>query len=126
MNSSETKVRSAQAEGVRVTSDDLVVDLVDGRTVVVPLQWYPRLAHGTPGERRKWRLIGRGGGIHWPELDEDINVEDLLAGRSSNESQASLQRWLKSRGLRANMRMQPTSRARRGAPKRIRTRAARG
>jgi hypothetical protein len=55
MNSSNTKVRLAQAENVRVTSDELVVDRVDGRTVAVPVQWYPRLAHGTPGERRKWR-----------------------------------------------------------------------
>lgn len=106
MNSSDAEVRPAKAEKVRVTADELVVDLVDGRTVAVPLPWYPRLAHGTHAQRRKWRLIGRGEGIHWPELDEDISVEDLLAGRPSSESQASLQRWLKTRGLLAPKRMQ--------------------
>lgn len=95
MNSSVSEVRVAQAQKVRVTHEELVVDLVDGRTVAVPVQWYPRLANGTPAERRNWRLIGRGEGIHWPDLDEDIAVEDLLAGRPSGESQISLQRWLK-------------------------------
>jgi hypothetical protein len=85
------------ARQVTVTDDALVVDLVDGRTVSVPLSWYPRLAHGTPAERSNWRLIGRGEGIHWPDLDEDINVAGLLAGRPSGETQSSLQRWLKSR-----------------------------
>jgi hypothetical protein len=70
---------------------------VDGRTVTVPLSWYPRLAHGTSAERGKWRLTGQGYGIHWPDLDEDIAVEDLLNGRPSAESQSSLQRWLKTR-----------------------------
>ena len=110
MNSSVSEVRLAQTEKVRVTDEELVVDLVDGRTVTVPVQWYPRLANGTPAERRNWRLIGRGEGIHWPDLDEDIGVEDLLAGRPSGESQASLQRWLKSRGMLANKRMQPPRR----------------
>jgi hypothetical protein len=91
------EVRVAQAQEVRVTREELVVDLVNGRTIAVPVQWYPRLAHGTPAERRNWRLIGRGEGIHWPDLDEDIAVEDLLAGRPSGESQISLQRWLKFR-----------------------------
>ncbi|MGH2405160.1 MAG: DUF2442 domain-containing protein, partial [bacterium] len=94
-----SEVRVAQAENVRVTRQELVVDLVDGRTVTVPVQWYPRLANGTSAERRNWRLIGRGDGIHWPDLDEDIGVEDLLAGRPSGESKVSLQRWLKARGL---------------------------
>jgi hypothetical protein len=107
MNSSVSEVQVTQAQKVRVTDEELVVDLVDGRTVVVPVQWYPRLAHGTPAERRNWRLIGRGEGIHWPDLDEDIAVEDLLAGRPSGESQISLQRWLKSRRPLANTRMQP-------------------
>jgi hypothetical protein len=73
------------------------VDLVDGRTVAVPVAWYPRLAHGSASERANWRLIGRGEGIHWPDLDEDISVDSLLAGRASGESQASLQRWLEGR-----------------------------
>ena len=97
MTSSAPELRQTLAQDVRVTEDTLVVDLVDGRTLSVPLAWYPRLAHGTPAERADWRLIGRGEGIHWTKLDEDISVEGLLAGRRSGESQASLQRWLQSR-----------------------------
>jgi len=111
MNSFVIEVRPALAQRVEVTNDALVVDLADGRTLSVPLAWYPRLTHGTPGERSKWRLIGQGQGIHWPDLDEDISVEGLLAGQPSGESQTSLQKWLKSRGLLANKRM-PPSRAR--------------
>jgi hypothetical protein len=110
MNSSESEVRVAQAQKVRVTHEALIVDLVDGRTVAVPVQWYPRLANGAPAERCNWRLIGRGEGIHWPDLDEDIAVEDLLAGRPSGESQISLQRWLKGRRRLADTRMHPTRR----------------
>ena len=87
----------ALAQDVRVTEDALIVDLADGRTVSVPLAWYPRLAHGTSDERTQWRLIGRGEGIHWPALDEDISVQSLLAGRGSGETDASLQRWLQAR-----------------------------
>lgn len=82
---------------VSVTSDTLTVDLEDGRTISVPLVWYPRLFHGTPEERSVWRLIGRGEGIHWEQLDEDILVQGLLEGRKSGESQASLKRWLEAR-----------------------------
>ena len=102
---------AARARRVRVTRDELVVDLNDGRTLTVPLAWYPRLAHGTTSERSKWRLIGRGEGIHWPNLDEDISVAGLVAGQPSGESQPSLQKWLKSR-------MQTTSHARRPGAKR--------
>ena len=87
----------ARAQHVSVTENTLVVDLVDGRTITVPLTWYPRLAYGTPAERVRWRFIGDGEGIHWPDLDEDLSVEGLLAGRRSGETQASLQRWLQSR-----------------------------
>jgi hypothetical protein len=80
-----------------VTDDALTVDLSDGRTISVPLAWYPRLVHGTPDERVTWQLIGRGGGIHWPQLDEDISVEGLIAGKESGESQASLARWVATR-----------------------------
>lgn len=85
-----------------VTDDALMADLSDGRTISVPLAWYPRLAHATPAERLNWRLIGVGQGIHWPDLDEDISIEGLLAGRPSGESQESLKRWLEARqtGLR--------------------------
>jgi len=85
------------AQRVSLTEDALVVDLVDGRTITIPLTWYPRLAHGSQAERAHCRLIGEGEGIHWPDLDEDISVEGLLAGRRSGETQASLRRWFESR-----------------------------
>lgn len=85
------------ATGVTISEDTLVVELSDGRTLSVPLAWYPRLLHGRPAERAQWRLIGGGEGIHWPALDEDISVEGVLAGRPSGESQRSLKRWLESR-----------------------------
>jgi len=88
------------AVDVAVSDDALSVELADGRTVAVPLAWFPRLLHGTPSERANWRLIGRGQGIHWAALDEDISVEDLLAGRASQESQQSLGRWLREREAR--------------------------
>ena len=97
MSSSAAEVRQAEAQHVEVTEDALVVELVDGRALTVPLAWYPRLAHGRPAERENWRLIGRGEGIHWPDLDEDISIEGLLAGRRSGESHASLARWLAAR-----------------------------
>lgn len=76
-----------------VRDEMLVVELSDGRALAVPLVWYPRLWHGTAAERARYRLIGRGEGLHWPDLDEDLSVEGLLAGRRSAESQRSLQRW---------------------------------
>lgn len=82
---------------VSVTDDTLTVDLVDGRTISVPIGWYPRLAHGTPAERNKWRLVGNGLDIHWPDLDEDIEAQHLLMGLMSGEGPASLQRWLDER-----------------------------
>jgi hypothetical protein len=85
------------ATNVVVTGDTLTVDLSDGRTISVPLAWYPRLVHGTQEERTSWRLIGRGEGIHWPQLDDDISVEGLIAGRPSGEGQASLARWIEAR-----------------------------
>ena len=97
MSTSPADLGSAMAQHVTVTEDAVIVDLPDGRTVVVPLPWHPRLAHGTPEERANWRLIGRGEGIHWPDLDEDISVAGLLAGRASGETQSSLRRWLESR-----------------------------
>ncbi|HEX2094141.1 MAG TPA: DUF2442 domain-containing protein [Longimicrobiaceae bacterium] len=97
MSTSTTEIRIPDATDVRVTDDALTVDLSDGRTLSVPLAWFPRLAHATAEERNHWRLIGRGEGIHWPDLDEDISVEGLLAGRPSGESQRSLKRWLELR-----------------------------
>ena len=97
MSSSQPESRPALAQQVALDDDTLTVDLVDGRTVSVPLAWFPRLSHGSPAERANWRLIGRGEGIQWPDLDEDVSVEGLLAGRASGESQSSFERWLQSR-----------------------------
>jgi hypothetical protein len=82
---------------VAVTDDTLSVDLEDGRTVSVPIGWYPRLAHGTATERANLQISGAGYGVHWPDLDEDIGVEGLLLGKRSSESPASLDRWLQRR-----------------------------
>lgn len=89
--------RDVRAEGVGFTEDAMTVRLDDGRTLSVPLAWYPRLLHGTPAERGRYELIGDGEGIHWPDLDEDISVEGLLAGRRSAESAGSLAKWLQGR-----------------------------
>lgn len=82
---------------VRVTADRLNVHLADGRVISAPLEWYPRLAHATPDERARYELAGGSFGIHWPDLDEDISIEGLLAGRRSGESERSFRRWLEGR-----------------------------
>jgi hypothetical protein len=82
---------------ITVTDDTLSVDLEDGRTIAIPLGWYPRLAYGTPTERANFQISGAGYGIHWPDLDEDIGVEGILLGKKSSESQASFERWLQRR-----------------------------
>ena len=79
---------------VAVTDDTLTADLSDGRAVSVPLAWYPRLVHATQEERDNWELYAGGRHIHWPDLDEDISIEGLLAGRPSGESRKSFERWL--------------------------------
>jgi hypothetical protein len=99
MSTLAIEIRTALAENVSVTDDSLIVDLDDGRTVSVPLAWFPRLLHGTAQERNNWRLIGKGEGIHWPDLDEDISVEGILLGRPSGESQRSFRRWLECRSI---------------------------
>jgi Protein of unknown function (DUF2442) len=100
MSTSSVEIHVPNAENVAVTEDTLTVDLSNGRTISVPLAWFPRLLHGFPEERTQWRLIGKGQGIHWEDLDEDISVEGLLAGRPSGESQASFKKWLKGRATR--------------------------
>jgi len=82
---------------VIVTDDTLTVDLEDGRTIALPIGWYPRLAYGTPAERANFEISGAGYGIHWPDLDEDIGVEGILLGKKSSESQSSFDRWLQRR-----------------------------
>ena len=90
-------VQGSAAVSVTVDDEAITADLVDGRTISAPLAWYPRLQHATAVERGRHRLVGRGVGIHWPDLDEDISVAALLAGRRSAESSASLRRWLEQR-----------------------------
>ncbi len=104
MSISVVEISVPTAERVTITEDTLSVDLSDGRTIAAPLAWFPRLLHATPKERNKWRLIGRGHGIHWAELDEDISVEGLLAGKPSGESQTSFKKWLGKRGSRLTSR----------------------
>ena len=76
-------------KGVRCTDDVLVVDLVDGRTLSVPLAWYPRLLDATPAQRANWKLAGAGFGIHWPDIDEDLSVEGLLRGAPAPRASAA-------------------------------------
>ncbi|WP_396202462.1 DUF2442 domain-containing protein [Gemmatimonas sp.] len=82
----------AYAVAIQVTVDTLTVELADGRSISVPLAWYPRLGHLTAAERANWRLIGRGEGVHWPDLDDDISVDNLLSGARSGESPQSFKR----------------------------------
>ncbi|MBD1875583.1 DUF2442 domain-containing protein [Nodosilinea sp. FACHB-131] len=86
-----------EIQQVSISADLLTVDLSDGRVIAVPLAWYPRLLHGTSAERDNWQLTGSQAGIHWPELDEDISLKNILLGQPSAESQTSLQRWLENR-----------------------------
>ncbi|MBM3289157.1 MAG: DUF2442 domain-containing protein [Candidatus Hydrogenedentes bacterium] len=97
MRTSTVEAVVPAAERVAVSDDTLSVELSDGRTISAPLAWFPRLAHATAKERKNWRLIGRGSGIHWVDIDEDVSVEGLLLGRPSGESQASFPKWLSSR-----------------------------
>ena len=97
MNTLAIELEIPDAVDVEVSEDTLSVELSDGRTISVPVDWYPRLIHATVEERANWRIIGRGHGIHWGDIDEDISVEGLLAGRPSGESQSSFRKWLENR-----------------------------
>ena len=97
MLTSRVELEIPAVMSVSTTGDTLSVDLDDGRSLSVPLAWYPRLMNATQAEREGWQLIGRGHGLHWDVLDEDISVENLLAGLRSGESQHSFERWLASR-----------------------------
>jgi hypothetical protein len=118
MSTSGLAIEAATAKHVRVTRDSVIVDLHDGRSVSVPVVWYPRLAHGSMTERQNWQLIGPGIGIHWPDLDEDVSVDGLLRGLPSGEGPESFKRWLAARQGPANKRMQPTKARRSVAAKR--------
>jgi hypothetical protein len=104
MNISAIETEIPKAENVKVTDDTLSVNLSDGRTISVPLEWFPRLVHATVEERNNWRLIGKGHGIHWEDIDEDISVKGLLAGKPSGESQTSFKKWLSQRQSRQTSR----------------------
>ena len=99
-----TLVLEKEPEVVQVETNEahLIAHLADGRMISVPLAWYPRLAHVTPQERATYELSGGGYGIHWPDLDEDISVENLLEGRRSQESETSFKRWLVGRETSAS------------------------
>lgn len=107
MSSLASEIREALATGVEVSEDAISVELSDGRSISAPLAWYPRLAHATAEERGTWRLIGGGQGIHWPKIDEDISVANLLAGQPSAESQRSFKKWLAGREKSSRARKQP-------------------
>src|SRR5438552_18909691 len=93
MTSLATKQIEIRATSARVSDDALIVDLSDARTVSATLAWYPRLLHGTAAERDDHQYIGEGLGIHWPQLDDDISFEGILAGCLSPECCESLERW---------------------------------
>ena len=100
MSTLKVPLIEARAQNVKVTSDTLSVDLTDGRTIAVPLAWFPRLLHASAAERNNWRFIAKGEGIHWNDLDEDISIDGLLLGRQSGESNSSLEKWLQTRQLK--------------------------
>jgi uncharacterized protein DUF2442 len=97
MSSLAAEQREPRARNVSVSEDALTVDLVDGRTIIVPVAWYPRLWHGSNQERNRVEIFGDGTYIHWPDLDEDLTVAGLLAGHRSGESPESLKKWLEAR-----------------------------
>lgn len=90
----------SHASELRFSEDAFIVVLDDGRSISVPLTWFPRLLNATQDELKNYELIGEGEGIHWPDLDEDISVEGIIAGRRSGENQKSLQRWLEARNAK--------------------------
>ena len=102
MNTLAVEIRMSEALNVLLTDDTLSVDLSDGRSISVPIAWFPRLLHSTEQERNNWRLIGRGQGIHWEDLDEDISIEGLIAGRSLVPSGSSFKKWLAKRSEKAS------------------------
>ena len=94
------EVRNVRATNLEIDDDGFTLELDDGRTLTVPIVWFPRLSYSTQAERENWQFLGDGVGIHWPDLDEDISVRHLLDGRGSNEGRASLKRWLDSRAAK--------------------------
>ena len=113
MSISALEITVPKAERVKISAGTLCVDLDDGRTISAPLAWFPRLYHATKAEAASWRLIGKGQGVRWEDIDEDISVEGLLAGRPSGESQSSFQKWLDTRSTRPPRR--PSRHAKQGS-----------
>jgi hypothetical protein len=99
MNSLAIETEEPRALQVAVNEEALTVDLVDGRTLIVPLVWFPRLWYGKPEERHHFEIFGDGAFIHWPDLDEDLSVGGLLSGLRSGESPQSLKKWLAARSV---------------------------
>ena len=126
MSTLKVEQTEARAQHVKVTAHAITVDLTDGRTISVPLAWFPRLLHGFTSERNNWRFIARGEGIHWTDLDEDISVEGLLHGQQSRESHASLEKWLQSQRGRGSSRQKTPNKGLQPAPRTQKTRARRG
>jgi hypothetical protein len=102
MNTLAVEIRIPEALNVLLTDDTLSVDLSDGPSISVPIAWFPRLLYSSEQERNNWRLIGKGQGIHWEDIDEDISIEGLLAGKPSGESQESFRKWLAKRSEKAS------------------------
>ena len=98
MTSLDTDIQIPEILNVLIDDKSLVVELSDGRSISVPLSWYPRLFHANENERKNWRLVGKGEGIHWPAIDEDISVRGIIAGKPSQESHSSFKKWLEERG----------------------------
>jgi hypothetical protein len=92
-----TEISISPAVNVSVTDEFLTVELSDGRKISVPTAWYPRLAYGTPAERRQWKIAYSGEGLHWEALDEDISIKGLIAGLPSNENPALIKKWMETR-----------------------------
>ena len=101
MNSLVVEAQEPRARDIAVGDDSLTVHFVDGRTLIVPLLWFPRLWHGTDAERKTFETSGEGAFIHWPELDEDLSVADLVAGLRSGETPESLRKWLDRRAAQS-------------------------
>ena len=97
MSTSAENLYPAMAAAISFEESRLVVELKDGRTLYVPVSWYPRLEAATPDERLNYELMGDGTGIHWPDVVEDISVSALLAGKKSNERPENIKKWLKGR-----------------------------
>jgi hypothetical protein len=85
------------ATQINVTDEKLIIELLDGRSLTIPLSWYPRLLNASHQERQNWQLLGDGYAIEWIDLDEHIGIEGLLAGKRSGESDQSYARWLVTR-----------------------------